>query len=168
MSPEWAFIALGSNLNDPVCQIQSAINHIEALSGVKLIATSSLYQTKPLGPEQPEYINAVILIECQLDPLELLSQLLSIEKKQGRVRTIKWGPRVLDCDILMFGKHVCHSSTLTLPHPEMRNRGFVLIPLFELVPDFVFDDGVVLKQLVASFDSNECILLENHRGMQCQ
>lgn len=157
---ERTFIALGSNLNDPVFQIKCAIEKIDALDEVELMATSSLYKTKPLGPLQPDYVNAVIAVSCQLTPFELLKQLLEIEKQQGRVRGVKWGPRVLDCDILLFGNQIINNPELILPHPEMRKRGFVLVPMFEIVPDFIFTDGTPLQQLVTLFEPAECVPLK--------
>lgn len=135
-----AFIALGSNLEDPVSQIKSAFLALERIPKTKLIKKSSLYQTAPIGYEEgelvniPDFINAVAQVDTQLGALDLLSEILNIENHAGRVRPYPNAPRVLDCDLLLYGDTVMQSKTLTLPHPRMHTRGFVLLPLFEIAP----------------------------------
>lgn len=133
-----AFVALGSNLHDPVAQVRRAARALDALGGVT--ARSSLYQTLPVGgpPDQATYLNAVVSLnprEVFRDPEALLRALLALEKSQGRVRLERWGPRTLDLDLLSYGR-VVNSPTLTLPHPRMWERVFVLEPLCEVAPDF--------------------------------
>lgn len=133
-----AFVALGSNLNDPVTQMQRAFGEIGQLPGTRLLACSSLYCTAPVGyPDQPDFINAVALVETTLEPHALLEALLAIEQQHGRVRDLPNGPRVLDLDVLLYDDLVCHEHGLTLPHPRMHERAFVLEPLHEIAPDCV-------------------------------
>lgn len=128
-----AYIALGSNLENPREQVAKAIKEISKLSAVKLLKISSIYETPPLGPQnQPDFINQVICVEMTLTAFELLDELLAIENKMGRVRTVRWGPRIIDCDILLFGDEVINTERLVIPHPEMHHRDFVLKPLAEL------------------------------------
>lgn len=131
-----AYIALGSNLNDPVKQLQTARENIQCISKTSITAESSVYKTAPLGPQnQPDFCNQVIAIETQLSAHELLYALLTIENEMGRVRDVRWGPRIIDCDIILFGCEVINTEELTIPHPEYKNRDFVLYPLAEIAPD---------------------------------
>ncbi len=128
-----AFIALGSNLHNPIYHLEKGIRQINHLPKTNIIQRSSLYKSKPLGPKnQPNFINAVIKIKTDYEPIELLNALQDIENKHHRRRIKKWGPRTLDLDILLFNQIEMISERLTIPHPEMINRDFVLIPLFEL------------------------------------
>ena len=127
------FIALGSNLHNPIYHLEKGIRQINHLPKTNIIQRSSLYKSKPLGPKnQPNFINAVIKIKTDFEPIELLNALQDIENKHHRRRIKKWGPRTLDLDILLFNQIEMISERLTIPHPEMINRDFVLIPLFEL------------------------------------
>jgi 2-amino-4-hydroxy-6-hydroxymethyldihydropteridine diphosphokinase len=145
-----SYIALGSNLNNPKKQLQDARSHIAKIPQTIVIAQSSLHETKPLGPQnQPDYVNQVIAIETQLSPHELLQALLTIELQMGRVRLERWGARIIDCDIILFGDQVIQTSDLIIPHPEMKNRGFVLYPLAEIASDLVLPSGECLSQLIA-------------------
>ncbi|SEF49445.1 2-amino-4-hydroxy-6-hydroxymethyldihydropteridine diphosphokinase [Nitrosomonas ureae] len=131
-----AFIALGSNLETPVFQIQRAFNELKQLPGTQLIKHSSLYQSAPVGRlDQPDFINAVAQIQTELAPLDLLSALLAIEYKQGRVRESLNAPRTLDLDILLYDTLQCNDAGLIIPHPRMMHRAFVLQPLMEIAPD---------------------------------
>lgn len=131
-----AFIALGSNLDNPRAQVLSAMDAIHAIPGCCVIKRSSLYETAPVGyVDQPNFINAVVKIETNLTPLDLLHALQHIEISQGRVRTIKNGPRTIDCDLICYDDIVMKTEELTLPHPRMHERDFVLIPLKEIEPD---------------------------------
>tara|TARA_B100000886_G_scaffold59029_1_gene36478 strand:+ start:1627 stop:2073 length:447 start_codon:yes stop_codon:yes gene_type:complete len=130
---ETAFISLGSNLDHPIKHILDAFSQIEESDKIIVSKISSLYKTIPVGPQnQNDYINAVIIIQTSLTPINLLSTLQGIEKKHKRKRSIKWGPRSLDLDILMFGRLILKTRNLTIPHPELVNREFVLIPLLEV------------------------------------
>ncbi|EKD77478.1 MAG: 2-amino-4-hydroxy-6-hydroxymethyldihydropteridine pyrophosphokinase [uncultured bacterium] len=133
-----AYVALGSNLNDPRKQVITALRFIRDIANTIVIAESSLHQTVPMGPQdQPDYINQVIAVKTQLTAHELLFALQTIENKMGRVRTIRWGARIIDCDILLFGDEVIHTENLIIPHPEMTKRPFVLDPLAEIAPHLV-------------------------------
>ena len=127
------FIGLGSNLQNPLYQVVKAIEEIKSHYDIRLLATSSLYKSRPVGPQdQSDFINAVILIETKLKPENLLYDLQTIEKLHSRVRSKKWGPRTLDLDILMFENIIMKTKKLIIPHPEITNREFVLMPLLEI------------------------------------
>lgn len=129
-----AFIGLGSNLSDPPQQVRRAIDKIQHLGCCSLEQCSSLYETPPMGPQdQPNYINAVVKIKTSLSPYELLGTLQCLENQQGRTRDKgRWGARTLDLDILLYDTLVSQDPTLTLPHPGLPFRSFVLYPLFEI------------------------------------
>lgn len=133
---ERAHIALGSNLGDRVAALHRAIGAIAATPGIEVTAVSSLCETAPVGKlDQPRFVNAVMAVETSLAPQELMSRLLAIEASMGRVRAERWGPRIIDLDLLTHGETVCQTPTLMLPHPRMRERHFVLVPLLEVSPD---------------------------------
>ena len=133
-----AFIGAGANLGEPVRQLRQAREQLEKAPGVKFLAASSFYRTQPVGPvEQPPFVNAVFAIECGLGPRELLALLLDIEEKMGRVRKERWGPRVIDLDLLFFGDAVIREKGLEAPHPRLHERRFVLAPLADIAPGFV-------------------------------
>jgi len=146
------YIGLGSNLAEPVQQLQAALAAIGKLPRCRLVAVSSLYASDPLGPpDQPRYVNAVAALDCTLTPLELLDALQAIEREQGRVRKAeRWGPRTLDLDILLFGDLQLDEERLTLPHYHMHARAFVLYPLAEIAADLVLPDGQPLQTLLAN------------------
>lgn len=147
-----AYIALGSNLNQPIEQLQSALQAIGRLPKTTLLKVSSFYQSKPLGPQdQPDYVNAVACIETQLAPLELLDALQQIENEQGRVRLRRWGERTLDLDILLYNNLQLQSARLTIPHYDMKNREFVIIPLQEITPDLILPCGDRVTNLADQF-----------------
>lgn len=130
-----SYVALGSNLNNPEKQVQNAVQLICDIPNTVVVAESSLYHSKPLGPpDQPDYVNQVIAVETALTAHELLYALQDIEKKMGRVRTVRWGPRIIDCDIILFGDETIATAELTIPHPEYQKRDFVLYPLAEIAP----------------------------------
>lgn len=138
------FIGLGSNLNQPLQQIHNALVKLATLSKSCLLRHSSLYRTPPIGPpNQPDYINAVALLATQLHPIELLQQLQHIEKSQGRIRTdIRWEARTLDLDMLLYGEMCIQEPQLTIPHPRMHQRAFVLIPLYEIADKNLWIPGI--------------------------
>ncbi|MGB7814984.1 MAG: 2-amino-4-hydroxy-6-hydroxymethyldihydropteridine diphosphokinase [Methylotenera sp.] len=146
-----AFVALGSNLQDPALQIKNAFLTLEKLPKTKLVKSSSLYQSDPVGyANQPDFINAVAEISTQLSPEDLLAALLNIERAAGRERPFANAPRVLDCDLLLYDDVVTHTEKLTLPHPRMHERSFVLLPLAEIAPDLVIPNrGSVVKLALA-------------------
>ena len=131
------YIGLGSNLDNPKRQLQAALAALDAIPGTGLVKHSSFYRSTPLGPgAQPDFINAVALLDSGLSAGQLLRRLQAIEKRQGRVRDgQKWGPRTLDLDLLLHGNEVIEEPDLTVPHPGIRYRNFVLAPLLELDPE---------------------------------
>jgi 2-amino-4-hydroxy-6-hydroxymethyldihydropteridine diphosphokinase len=140
-----AAIALGSNLTSshgsPIQTVESAVQALAQSPGLTLLAASSWYQTTAVGPPQPDYINGCVLV--QTDPPTpqraeaLLHQLLAIEQQFGRRRTQRWGPRTLDLDLLLYDGAVVQTPILTLPHPHLAERAFVLVPLAEILPDWI-------------------------------
>ena len=134
----------------PAKQIQAACDSLAVLPESALIKCSSLYQSLPMGPhDQPNFVNAVALIETKLSPEALLQQTQLIENQQGRIRKAnRWGPRTLDLDILLFGKQQIYKEHLTVPHSGMKQREFVLYPLFEIAPDLILPCGEKLAELV--------------------
>lgn len=142
-NPHTAFIALGANLGKPLKQCQQAVEKIQQISQSELMGVSSFYRSEPLvSPHEdasivPQYINAVCKIKTRLSAQTLLDQLLSIEKQMGRTLRKKWESRVIDLDLLFFDALVCETPTLTLPHPEIQNRNFVLEPFKEIAPEWV-------------------------------
>lgn len=150
------FIAIGSNLNDPVGQAQRGIEALNLIPRTHLIRASQLYSSSPMGPQnQPDYINAVVEIETELTPLELLNYTQKIELEHGRVRKDeRWGPRTLDLDILLFNQQIIDSERLTVPHYGMKTREFVLYPLAEIAPNLTLPDGSELTDLLHLVDKN--------------
>jgi len=131
-------IALGSNIDDPEAQVTRAFDEIAALPGTRVLARSRLHRTKPVGyADQPDFVNAMALVETSLAPRALLAALLAIEQRHGRVRTIPNGPRTLDLDIIVYGDRVIDEDGLKVPHPRARDRDFVMVPLREVWPDVV-------------------------------
>ncbi|PWI34591.1 2-amino-4-hydroxy-6-hydroxymethyldihydropteridine diphosphokinase [Vibrio albus] len=151
-----AYIAVGSNMSDPVSQAKLAIESLKTLPKSEFMQTSSLYSSTPMGPQdQPDYINAVVCIQTELTPLQLLDCTQAIEQEQGRVRKEeRWGPRTLDLDILLFGNEVLDSERLTIPHYGMKEREFVLYPLAEIAPNLSLPDGTELQDLLKKVDRN--------------
>ena len=145
-----AYIAIGSNLASPLEQVNVALKALGDIPESSILAVSSFYRTPPLGPQdQPDYLNAAVALETSLAPEELLNHTQRIELQQGRVRKAeRWGPRTLDLDIMLFGNEVINTERLTVPHYDMKNRGFMLWPLFEIAPELVFPDGETLRQIL--------------------
>ena len=155
------YIALGSNLNMPIQQLNLAIQAMADLPDTEIKKVSSLYQSQPLGPQdQPDYVNAVACLETGLSPLALLDALQNIENEQGRIRLRRWGERTLDLDILLYDNQIIHNEHLTVPHYDMQNREFVIVPLYEISPELILPDGVSLQQLVKRFSSHQMAILD--------
>lgn len=130
-----AYVALGSNLNDPAAQLRSGARALGKLPGTRLVRGSSLYRSAPVGlADQPDFINAVCEIDTSLTAQDLMQALLETETANGRVRDVPGGPRTLDLDLLLYGETVCHEAGLTLPHPRLHERAFVLYPLVDIAP----------------------------------
>jgi 2-amino-4-hydroxy-6-hydroxymethyldihydropteridine diphosphokinase len=149
-----AYVALGSNLGNPVQTIEDAIDAMAALRGSLLKAISSLYRTAPVGlRHQPDFINAVVALDTRLGPRDLLAELFALEARFGRERSVRNAPRTLDLDLLLHGDTVQDDPELTLPHPRMHERAFVLMPLAEIAPALVIPGrGPVAELLVACAD----------------
>jgi 2-amino-4-hydroxy-6-hydroxymethyldihydropteridine diphosphokinase len=144
-----AFIGLGANLGDPRAQLESALEALEAVPGVELLAASSVYESDPVGPvsDQPAFLNAVAEISTSLAPAALLAALHTIEDALGRTRTVRFGPRTCDLDLLLYDDLVSGDPALLLPHPRLAERRFVLDPLAELAPMLVLPDGRRVRDL---------------------
>ena len=130
-----AYLGLGANLGDPQKTLSQALRELAKHPKIKLTQASSLYQTAPVGVvDQPDFLNAVVRIETALPPDALMTAVPSVEKKLGRVRTIRWGPRVIDIDVLLYGAREIETPLIMVPHPRMRERAFVMTPLAEIAP----------------------------------
>jgi 2-amino-4-hydroxy-6-hydroxymethyldihydropteridine diphosphokinase len=149
-----AFIALGSNLQNPQAQVEQALQTIANTAKIKLIKASSLYKTAPVGYEnQPDFINAVAEIETDLSPVALLQKLLEIEAQHGRERPFPNAPRILDLDVLLYKGIATNTPELTLPHPRMHLRGFVMLPLAEIAPKISIGNHGFADDLASKCDN---------------
>ncbi|ABB58302.1 2-amino-4-hydroxy-6-hydroxymethyldihydropteridine diphosphokinase [Synechococcus elongatus] len=147
-------VALGSNLGNRVKHLQQAIAQLAALSSIRRLQVSPVYQTPPVGPPQPDYYNACAIAETCLAPHDLLQQLQAIEAAAGRERLQHWGPRTLDLDLLLYGDRQIQTPDLTVPHPYLTQRAFVLIPLAAIAPDWVEPvTGEAIATLAQRLDS---------------
>lgn len=152
-----AYIGLGSNLSDPKAQIHQAIEQIKGIPNTTSTKISSLYFSRPMGPQdQPDYMNAVMAVDTQLPALALLDHLQAIENNAGRVRKEnRWGARILDLDILLFGNETINNERLTVPHYGMKVREFVLIPLAEIAETLIMPDGTSISTLAKNIATND-------------
>ncbi|GLQ33664.1 2-amino-4-hydroxy-6-hydroxymethyldihydropteridine diphosphokinase [Litoribrevibacter albus] len=150
-----AYIGMGSNLDNPIDQLKSASQALLDHSDIESIEFSQVYNTTPIGPQdQPNYANAAARLTTRLSAIELLDLLQSIENAHGRVRTIRWGARTLDLDILLFNQDTISSERLIVPHCQMKFRNFVLIPLSDLSPNLQLPDGSCLPELLEACPEN--------------
>ncbi len=157
------FVALGSNLGDPLVQVMKAVEALQHLPDTRLLALSSFYRSVAIGPGvQPDYINGVAELDTGLTPHQLLVQLQQIEQQHKRVRTERWGPRTLDLDILLFGDQLLDEADLTIPHPRMQERNFVLYPLLSLVSEWQFPDGRSLSDLIKKCSDEGLSLVDEY------
>jgi len=149
-----AYIGIGSNLGEREFLIRKAVEGLRELPRTSVIQVSSLYDTDPVGDiEQPAFLNAVVRLETELEARELLWHLLLIEKRMGRIRTQRWGPRSIDLDLLFHGDESIEETDLRVPHPEAHNRAFVLLPLQELEPDFIHPEtGEPIRTMIRKLD----------------
>lgn len=163
MNLETVYVALGSNLLDPQCQLRAGVQALARLPQTQLLACSSFYTSAPVGyADQPDFVNAVAAISTGLQPRELLDALLAIERAQGRVREAPYvvnGPRTLDLDIALYGERVIHEPGLSIPHPRMAERAFVLAPLAEIAPDAVVPGAGRVRDLLAGVDVSSVRML---------
>lgn len=156
-----ACVALGSNLDDPQAQVERGFAALAALPRAALRARSRRYRTPPWGViGQPDFINAVALLETTLTPRELLEALLAIETRAGRMRAVRYGPRTLDLDLLLYGDSVVREPGLELPHPRLHERAFVLLPLADVAPDLEVPGRGRVADLLARVDASGCKVID--------
>lgn len=150
------YVGIGSNLGDREFLIRKAVESLRDLPRTQVIRVSSLYDTDPVGEtEQPPFLNAVAWIETELPPRELLWQMLLIEKRMGRVRSRRWGPRPIDLDLLFYDEQITDEPDLIVPHPEAHRRAFVLLPLSELDPEFRHPaTGETIRRMIQKLPPN--------------
>lgn len=153
-----AFIALGSNLDNPAHYMDIGFRELAALPQTRVVRKSSLYRSAPVGYlDQPDFVNAVAQIETGLKPRELLEALLAIEHRHGRVRDFPNAPRTLDLDIALYGDLALHEHGLTIPHPRMHERAFVIVPLAEIAPDARIPGHGTARELLRNVDASSVV-----------
>jgi 2-amino-4-hydroxy-6-hydroxymethyldihydropteridine diphosphokinase len=156
-----AYIGLGANLADPTQQIRAGVQALAGLPQTRLAAVSSLYRTAPVGyADQPDFINAVAQLDTTLAPWALLEALLAIERRHGRVRAFVNAPRTLDLDLLLYGEAAVTEPGLTIPHPRMHERAFVMAPLAEIAPDAQVPGRGRVRDLLKQLDTSSVVKLE--------
>ena len=144
-----AYLGLGSNLGDRLGHLRAGVSSLSGARGVDVVAVSSVYRTEPVGgPEQPEFLNAVVAVSTTLAPRELLALARRIEAERDRIRKERWGPRTLDVDILLYGDITLREADLEIPHPGLAERKFVLEPLLEVEPGAALPDRTPLADLL--------------------
>ena len=150
-----AYVGIGSNLGEREQHVRAALDALAALPDTTLTRASSLYDTEPVGgPDQPDFLNAVAELDTDLAPRQLFWNLMRIERQLGRVRTVRWGPRTIDLDLLLAGDWVISEPDLQVPHPELVRRSFVLVPLVELDPTLVHPEtGETLLEHLARLNT---------------
>ena len=136
-----AYLGLGSNLGDRLGNLQAAVDGLDEAAGVRVMASSRVWETAPVGPPQPDYLNAVLRVETELPPADLLAACRRVEHDLGRVRRERWGARTIDVDVLLYDARTVDEPDLVVPHPRLTERAFVVLPLLELDPDPVLPDG---------------------------
>ena len=163
LNPVTVYIGIGSNLQQPIQQVKQALLRLAEIPRTRLVTCSPLYRSAPLGSaDQPDYINAVAEVATELTPLDLLNALQAIEQQQGRVRSGKrWGPRTLDLDLLLYGDQQIANDRLTVPHPGLGERNFVLYPLYDIAgADLLIPGFGLLGQLLQACPAQGLELLE--------
>jgi len=159
---EWrcALLGLGSNLGDRLATLRAALAGLAASDGVRAARGSAVYSSPPMGDAAlHDFLNAAVLVETRLSAGELLALALAVEKEQGRVRTVRWGPRTLDIDVLWIEGETVDLPGLTVPHPGLAEREFVLRPVADLLPELVLPDGRTVAQALSEMESHGCIPL---------
>ena len=155
-----ALLGLGSNLGDRLATLRAGVARLTAHDGVRLVACSRVYSSPPMGDAAlHEFLNAALLIETRLSARELLALALAVETNLGRVRTVRWGPRTLDIDLLWLADVTVDEPGLTVPHPGLAEREFVLRPAADLLPELVLPDGRTVARALSEMESHACIPL---------
>ena len=155
------YIGLGANLGDKAANLKQAVDYINEMPRTIIDKMSSVYQSAPWGKkDQADYFNQVIKLKTELNPHSILREIQDIEIKMGRLREEKWGPRVIDLDILAYDNEVIAASDLIIPHPHMRDRLFVLVPLMEIEAKYVFPDGDAIEEVLGRASAQEEQLLK--------
>ncbi len=153
-----AYLGLGSNVGDRAAMLAAAVDQLRRAAGVRVLRQSQVYETEPVGVrDQPWFLNAVVEVETELEPEALRQRVKQIEAALGRTPGPRWGPRVIDVDILLYDSAQVRSDTLVIPHPEMWNRLFVLVPLQELCPDLQAPGGVSIRARIEELSGSSCI-----------
>lgn len=160
------FLGVGSNLGDRESYLRFVSEEIEKNSHIELMETSTYLETKPYGvTDQPDFLNAVLQVNTTYTPMQLLSFCQELEAKAGRVKTRRWGERTLDVDILFFGKSILDVPNLTIPHPQIQNRSFVLLPLCEIAPSFIHPVlGKTVQELLYNLQEGETRFQQSEEG----
>ena len=154
-----AAVALGANLGDRAANLVDALDRIRALG--RVVATSGVYETAPQGMvDQESFYNAVVLVDTELDPVELVGRLLDIERGMGRVRGERWGPRLIDLDLILYGDRSIRTASVEVPHPRYRQRRFVLEPLVEVWPRARDPDGTPVADLLVAVSGQEVVPID--------
>ena len=154
-----AFIGLGSNLGNREENIDNSIRLLSRMEGIELLGRASNYETEPVGPVQPWFINTAIKIKTTYSPEDILSRCKEVERRIGRVDSLKWGPRLVDLDLLLVKGCILDDKELKLPHPQMEKRRFVLLPLLELEPDLVHPElNTPLKELLPKTEKGKKVI----------
>lgn len=159
-----AYVGVGSNLSDPAAQVRAGIGALGQVAQTRVSRVSRLYRCAPWGvAEQPEFVNAVAAIETRLEPLALMQALLGIERACGRERIAgrRWGPRLIDLDLLLYADREIDAPGLRVPHPHLHERAFVLLPLADVAPDLVVPCRGTLAALIAAVDASTCRVIES-------
>lgn len=160
-----AVIALGSNLDDPASHVHRAVQDIAGLPGIAITHRSRLYRTSPVGgPDQPDYVNAIVVVSTTREPAELLADLQSIEGRHGRIRDVRWGPRTLDLDLIAYDDITHTDPDLELPHPRAHERAFVLVPWQDADPSAILTGHGSVAQVLRDLDCTDCIALDGPRA----
>ncbi|MFH1151037.1 MAG: 2-amino-4-hydroxy-6-hydroxymethyldihydropteridine diphosphokinase [Actinomycetota bacterium] len=153
-----AYLGLGSNEGDRMENLRQGVMALKEADGVVVVGVSSVYESEPVGMcDQPDFLNAVVAVETTLDPRELLDLAFEVERRQGRQRLLRWGPRTLDVDLLVVGDVVSDDPALTLPHPRLEERRFVLEPLIEVEPELVLPDGTPAGALLERLGPDQAV-----------
>lgn len=158
-----AYIGLGSNLGESLATLRSAIQHLNQHPDIQVTHTSRFYSSKPVGPQdQPDYTNAALVIETQLEAQALLAVMLQVEREHGRDRqqAVRWGARTLDLDLLLYGQTIVQTESLTVPHPYLHERAFVVYPLMDVAPDLVLPNGTGLQHYYDRLSGEDLIIIE--------